>query len=164
MDSCSGLALADCWLHPLRLFHPNVNGEGGICLDILNDPTLWSPAIGLEKLLVSVASLLSEPRVEHGLNDEAVALLRSDPSAFEERARARAAPTTCPAAVRPRTPLAGAPGPGGPSPLRRTEAATTAPGADSERPAPLKDGSGVCGLLLGGLVLGLAYVIRSQSL
>ena len=26
---------------------------------------------GLEKLLVSVASLLSEPRVEHGLNDEA---------------------------------------------------------------------------------------------
>eukprot|EP00439_Symbiodinium_sp_Y106_P050398 s1588_g6.t1 len=146
---------------PRRLFHPNVNGEGGICLDILNDPTLWSPAIGLEKLLVSVASLLSEPRVEHGLNDEALALLRSDPEAFEERARARArvglateSEPTFPAVP---TPL------GVPGPLRTP--ATTA-GADSERaePAPLKDGSGVCSLLLAGLVLGLAYAIRWQSL
>ena len=29
-----------------RLFHPNISAKGGICLDILNDLTLWSPAIG----------------------------------------------------------------------------------------------------------------------
>mmetsp|Transcript_10910 Transcript_10910/g.38304 ORF Transcript_10910/g.38304 Transcript_10910/m.38304 type:complete len:307 (-) Transcript_10910:20-940(-) len=77
---------------PRRVYHPNVcPNSGGICLDILNDINLWSPAIGLEKLLVSVASLLSEPRTEHGLNAEALELLRQDPDAFCARAAAAAA-------------------------------------------------------------------------
>lgn len=77
---------------PERVYHPNICPRtGGICLDILHDPTLWSPAMGIEKLLLGVASLLSEPRTEHGLNNEALELLRSDPSLFESRAAARAA-------------------------------------------------------------------------
>ncbi|CAK0850484.1 unnamed protein product, partial [Prorocentrum cordatum] len=46
------------FLSPRRVFHPNIDpSSGGICLDILNDATLWSPAIGLEKLLVGIVSL-----------------------------------------------------------------------------------------------------------
>jgi len=72
---------------PRRVFHPNICPKsGGICLDILNNSTLWSPAIGLEKLLLGISSLLSEPRTEHGLNAEALELLRSDPDAFARRA------------------------------------------------------------------------------
>lgn len=72
---------------PRRVFHPNVcPTSGGICLDILNDVNLWSPAMGLEKLLLSVVSLLSEPRTEHGLNKKALDLLRTDPAAFAARA------------------------------------------------------------------------------
>ncbi|CAE7514513.1 hus5, partial [Symbiodinium necroappetens] len=121
-----------------RLFHPNVNGEGGICLDILNDPTLWSPAIGLEKLLVSVASLLSEPRVEHGLNDEALALLRSEPEAFNKRARARArVGLAADAESEPTFPAV--PAPGVPGPLPAT-AAGVLPGAAEGPQPPLKIG------------------------
>lgn len=117
---------------------------------------------GLEKLLVSVASLLSEPRVEHGLNDEALALLRSEPEAFNKRARARArVGLAADAESEPTFPAV--PAPGVPGPLPAT-AAGVLPGAAEGPQPPLKDGSGVCGLLLAGLVLGLAYAIRSQSL
>jgi len=87
---------------PRRVFHPNVCPKtGGVCLDILNDSKLWSPAFGIERLLVGVASLLSEPRTEHGcgspallsdagLNAEALELLRADPPAFASRAAAAA--------------------------------------------------------------------------
>eukprot|EP00747_Dinoflagellata_sp_TGD_P220191 gnl/TRDRNA2_/TRDRNA2_92189_c0_seq1.p1 gnl/TRDRNA2_/TRDRNA2_92189_c0~~gnl/TRDRNA2_/TRDRNA2_92189_c0_seq1.p1 ORF type:complete len:242 (+),score=43.89 gnl/TRDRNA2_/TRDRNA2_92189_c0_seq1:105-830(+) len=76
---------------PRRIFHPNICPKsGGICLDILNDANLWSPALGLEKLIMSIGSLLSEPRTEHGLNAEALSLLKSNPEAYAARAAAAA--------------------------------------------------------------------------
>ena len=50
-----------------RVFHPNVSGSGEICLDILNEPALWSPELTLQKVVISVLSLLTDANAEDAL-------------------------------------------------------------------------------------------------
>eukprot|EP00931_Biecheleriopsis_adriatica_P092482 TRINITY_DN66287_c0_g1_i1.p1 TRINITY_DN66287_c0_g1~~TRINITY_DN66287_c0_g1_i1.p1 ORF type:complete len:191 (-),score=30.20 TRINITY_DN66287_c0_g1_i1:38-610(-) len=67
------------------VFHPNISESGDICLDTLADQ--WSPVLSLEKALMSVRSLLTDPNPDHGLNDRALQLFRSNRSAFESTVR-----------------------------------------------------------------------------
>ena len=46
-----------------KIFHPNVWEDGSICLDILKDR--WCAALNLEKVLLSIVSLMSEPNPDH---------------------------------------------------------------------------------------------------
>lgn len=51
-----------------RIYHPNIDFLGRICLDILK--TEWSPALQIRTVLLSLQCLLSKPNTEDPLNEQ----------------------------------------------------------------------------------------------
>ncbi|KAJ9523332.1 hypothetical protein QJQ45_005390 [Haematococcus lacustris] len=50
-----------------KIYHPNVDKLGRICLDILKDK--WSPALQIRTVLLSIQALLSAPNPDDPLAD-----------------------------------------------------------------------------------------------
>ena len=69
-----------------KIFHPNVYGDGKICLDILQNQ--WSPIYDIVAILTSIQSLLSDPNPASPANSEASTLFDSDRREYNRRVRA----------------------------------------------------------------------------
>lgn len=68
-----------------RIFHPNINANGAICLDILKNQ--WSPALTIGKVLLSISSLLTDANPDDPLVPDIAHLYKTDRVRYESTAR-----------------------------------------------------------------------------
>ena len=62
-----------------KIYHPNIDGLGRICLDILKDK--WSPALQIRTVLLSIQALLSAPNPDDPLSEKIAKQWKEDEKA-----------------------------------------------------------------------------------
>lgn len=68
-----------------KIFHPNIDLEGNVCLNILRED--WKPVLDINTVIHGLAFLFSDPNTDDPLNKEAANLLRNDERSFASQVK-----------------------------------------------------------------------------
>ncbi|EGX93712.1 E2 ubiquitin-conjugating enzyme [Cordyceps militaris CM01] len=68
-----------------KIYHPNIDLEGKVCLNILRED--WKPVLNLNAIIVGLQFLFLEPNASDPLNKEAAEDLRSNRELFKRNVR-----------------------------------------------------------------------------
>ncbi|KAI0554484.1 ubiquitin-conjugating enzyme [Xylaria curta] len=68
-----------------KIYHPNIDLEGKVCLNILRED--WKPVLNLNAVIVGMQFLFLEPNASDPLNKEAAEDLRASREAFRRNVR-----------------------------------------------------------------------------
>uniref|UniRef100_A0A061SAD8 Ubiquitin-conjugating enzyme E2 M n=1 Tax=Tetraselmis sp. GSL018 TaxID=582737 RepID=A0A061SAD8_9CHLO len=64
-----------------KVFHPNIDLEGNICLNILRED--WKPVLNINSVIYGLNFLFLDPNPEDPLNKEAAEMFQNNPRSFE---------------------------------------------------------------------------------
>jgi ubiquitin-conjugating enzyme E2 G1 len=82
-----------------EMWHPNIYPDGKVCISILHNPGTdvfnpmeraeerWRPIYGVEQIIVSVISMLSDPNCDSPANIDAGVQFRNNPEDYKKRVR-----------------------------------------------------------------------------
>ncbi|KAK6916537.1 Ubiquitin-conjugating enzyme E2 [Dillenia turbinata] len=63
-----------------KVYHPNIDLEGNVCLNILRED--WKPVLNINTIIYGLFHLFTQPDHEDPLNQEAATVLRDNPKMF----------------------------------------------------------------------------------
>ncbi|PRD36870.1 UNVERIFIED_CONTAM: Ubc12 [Trichonephila clavipes] len=68
-----------------EIYHPNIDLEGNICLNILRED--WKPVLSIDSVVYGLQYLLLEPNPHDPLNKSAAEMLKSDKTSFAKNVK-----------------------------------------------------------------------------